>query len=131
MDPIPSVSPVGINRLLWLFLGFGGRVNRLAYVLAALLMGVILMFTFYRIGIAPKDSSEQNAWLSVFFILGLLSAWSSVALAAKRLHDFGKPGIIALALLVPAVSVVAFLVLCIVPGDEGSNEYGERTNAPA
>ena len=29
------------------------------------------------------------------------------------------------------VSIIAFLVLCLLRGDSGPNRYGERTNAPA
>ena len=53
-----------------------------------------------------------------------------VALGVKRLHDFGKPGIFAVALFIPMVSILAFIVLCLYPGDAGANEYGDRTNAP-
>lgn len=129
MDPIRSDN-VGIGRLLWLFFGLKGRVSRAAYLLAALLMVVILTFTLYRIGMAPEESDVQQAWLSAFFVAALVSEWSSIALAVKRLHDFDKTGMLAIVMLVPALSIVAFVVLCIVPGTEGANSYGERTNAP-
>ncbi|TGQ03192.1 DUF805 domain-containing protein, partial [Mesorhizobium sp. M00.F.Ca.ET.217.01.1.1] len=34
-------------------------------------------------------------------------------------------------LFVPVVSIVAFLVLCLFPGQPGPNRYGRRTNEPA
>ncbi|MBZ0161133.1 MAG: DUF805 domain-containing protein [Notoacmeibacter sp.] len=99
-------------------------------MLAALLMVVMVTFTLYRIGIAPEESRVQQAWLSVFFVAALVSEWSSIALAVKRLHDFDRTGMLAIVMLVPALSIVAFAVLCIVPGTDGPNRFGERTNSP-
>jgi uncharacterized membrane protein YhaH (DUF805 family) len=64
-------------------------------------------------------------------VVFLASLWSNVALAVKRLHDLGKTGLAAVVLFVPVISIVAFLVLCLFPGQQGPNRYGQRTNAPA
>jgi uncharacterized membrane protein YhaH (DUF805 family) len=70
-------------------------------------------------------------WSFIFFIAFIASLWSNIALAVKRLHDLDKPGIAALILFVPVVSIVAFLLLCLFPGQPGPNRYGRRTNEPA
>lgn len=118
------------QSLFWLFFGFSGRVSRAAYLLAGLLMAVLQVFLFYRFTIAPADSMASQSWASAFSIALFISLWCNFALSVKRLHDFGKPGVIALTLFIPVVSIAAFVVLCIFPGEPGPNEYGERTNSP-
>ena len=55
----------------------------------------------------------------------LVSLWSNVALSVKRLHDIDRPGIIAVVLFIPVISIVAFIALCLIPGNPGPNQYGE------
>lgn len=118
------------KQLIWLFFGLSGRVGRAPYFLAGLLVALLQAFPLYRLTILPEDSAEVEFWATLFWAAFLLSVWSNVALGVKRLHDFGKPGIFAVALFIPVVSIVAFLVFCLYPGDAGANAYGERTNAP-
>ncbi|PBB38857.1 DUF805 domain-containing protein [Mesorhizobium sp. WSM3868] len=116
---------------IWLFFKTSGRVSRAAYFLGGLLVAIVQAFPLYRFTLVPEGSAESNMWSFVFFLTFLASLWSNVVLAVKRLHDLDKPGITALVLFVPVVSIVAFLVLCLFPGQPGSNRYGSRTNAPA
>ncbi|CAN0653800.1 DUF805 domain-containing protein [Nitratireductor aquimarinus] len=118
------------NQISWLFLGFSGRVSRAAFFLAGLLLAVLQALVLYRFTLAPEGSGASGVWALLFWGMFMLSAFSSVALGVKRLHDFGKSGMFAFALFVPMVSILAFIVLCLYPGDPGANEYGERTNAP-
>ncbi len=117
--------------LTWLFFSISGRVNRAAYFLAGMLLAIAQAFPLYRFMLVPEDSSEAQMWASLFAVLFIASLWCNVALAVKRLHDFSKPGILALSLFVPIVSIAAFLLLCLFPGDRGPNAYGARSNAPA
>ena len=117
--------------IIWLFFGLKGRVSRAAYFLAGLFLAVIQAFLLYRFTLVPQDSTAGQTWALLFWAAVLVSIWSNVALGVKRLHDFGKPGIIAVALFVPVISIIAFVVLCIFPGDKGPNQFGSRTNAPA
>ena len=66
-----------------------------------------------------------------FWFMVLISVWANLALCVKRLHDFGRPGIIAAVLFIPVISIVAFIALCLIPGNPGPNQYGNRPNAPA
>ncbi|MCR4265617.1 DUF805 domain-containing protein [Nitratireductor sp. ZSWI3] len=118
------------GQLFWLFFGFSGRVSRAAFFLAGLLLAVLQAFTLYRFTLAPEGSEASGTWALLFWALFFISVFSSVALGVKRLHDFGKPGVFAVSLFIPMVSIVAFIVLCVYPGDAGANEYGRRTNAP-
>lgn len=116
---------------IWLFFKTSGRVSRAAYFLGGLLVALVQAFPLYRFTLVPEGSAESNMWSFVFFIVFLASLWSNIVLAVKRLHDFDKPGIAALVLFVPVVSIIAFLVFCLLPGQPGPNRYGSRTNAPA
>ena len=118
------------NQLIWLFFSFSGRLARAPYFLAGLLLAVFQAFPLYRLTLAPEESSATDMWATVFWGVFLLSIWSYVALGVKRLHDFGKPGILAAALFIPVISIITFVILCLYPGDSGANEFGEETNAP-
>ena len=128
------------SKLIWLFFRFRGRVSRAAYFLAGLFLAIVQAFLLYRFTLAPQDSAESQVWALAFWLAMLASLWSNVALGVyekpedvplrtKRLHDFGKPGIIAAALFIPVISIVAFVALCLFPGDPGPNRYGDRPNA--
>ena len=117
------------SKLIWLFFRFRGRVSRAAYFLAGLFLAIVQAFLLYRFTLAPQDSAESQVWALAFWLAMLASLWSNVALGVKRLHDFGKPGIIAAALFIPVISIVALVALCLFPGDPGPNRYGDRPNA--
>jgi uncharacterized membrane protein YhaH (DUF805 family) len=118
-------------QLLWLFFGISGRVSRAAYFLGGLLVAIAQAFPLYRFALVMEGTPESVLWSMTFMIVFIVSLWSNVALAVKRLHDLGKTGLAAAVLFVPVISIVAFLVLCLFPGQQGPNRYGQRTNAPA
>lgn len=118
-------------QLLWLFFGISGRVSRAAYFLGGLLVAIAQAFPLYRFTLVMEGTPESVLWSMTFMIVFIVSLWSNVALAVKRLHDLGKTGLAAAVLFVPVISIVAFLVLCLFPGQQGPNRYGQRTNAPA
>jgi uncharacterized membrane protein YhaH (DUF805 family) len=119
------------SDLTWLFFKTSGRVSRAAYFLGGLLVAIIQAFPLYRFTLVPEGSSESDMWSSIFIVSVFALLWSNIVLAVKRLHDIDKPGILALLLFVPIVQIIAFLVLCLFPGQPGPNRYGRRTNAPA
>lgn len=119
------------DKLIWLFFRFSGRVSRAAYFLAGLLLAIVQAFLLYRFTLVPEDSTAGQGWAVAFWLVMVVAIWSNIALSVKRLHDIGKPGIIAAALFIPIVSIVAFIALCLIPGNPGPNQYGSRPNAPA
>jgi uncharacterized membrane protein YhaH (DUF805 family) len=121
---------VDIRHFLWFFFGLSGRINRMAYLLAGLFLGVIQLFLLYRFSMAPQDTAQAESWAMLFWGVVFVSLWSNFALSVKRLHDMGRPGLIALAVFVPMLAIIAFVVLCFLPGTPGPNAYGSRTNAP-
>ncbi|CAM5559835.1 hypothetical protein ATER59S_04674 [Aquamicrobium terrae] len=119
------------SQLAWLFFRTSGRLSRAAYFLGGLLVALVQAFPLYRFTLVAEGTPESQMWAAAFFLAFLASLWSNIVLAVKRLHDLGKPGPMALVLFVPVISIVAFLVLCLFPGQPGPNRYGARTNAPA
>ena len=119
------------DQLLWLFFKFSGRVSRAAYFLAGLLLAIVQAFLLYRFTLVPEDSTAGQMWAVAFWIVVLVSTWASVALGVKRLHDIGRPGILAAALFLPFISILAFVALCLIPGEAGPNRYGDRPNTPS
>lgn len=117
------------QQILWLFFSFSGRVNRAAYALAGLLLLLTQFFLVYRIAMTPEDTPASSFWGGLFLVAAGVALVSNLALAAKRLHDLGKPGWISVVFIV--AGVIMYLVLCFLPGDEGPNRYGRSTNAPA
>ena len=118
------------SQLAWLYCGLSGRVSRAAYFLAGLLLAIAQAFPLYRLMLVPEESAGGQMWASVFGLIFLASLWCNVALAVKRLHDFGKPGILAVSLFIPVISIAAFLILCLFPGDPAPNRYGDKVNEP-
>ncbi len=135
-------------QYFWLFLRFGGRVDRLVYFLANLLIGVIQVFPIYKamaviIDLGPDTlmnvSLEQIVqvnpdfalWWTIASLLTFVMLWPYLALGTKRFHDIGWHGIFAITLVIPLLQLIAFIALCLIPGNPGPNQYGQRTNAPA
>jgi uncharacterized membrane protein YhaH (DUF805 family) len=119
------------SQLFWLFFSFSGRVGRAAYFLAGLLLAIVQAFFLYRMLLAQEAGLTDTFWANGFMATFFLSLWSNVALGVKRLHDIGRPGIIAVALFIPIVSIAAFIALCLMPGNPGPNRYGRHPNSPA
>lgn len=115
---------------LWLFFGLSGRIGRLPFFLAGMLIQIIVTFLFYRTGIAEPESQTQQSWALAFLFLGIAASYSMIALAAKRAHDMGKTGFLALLMIVPFVTLFAFAAFCLIPGEPAPNRYGDWPNAP-
>ena len=119
------------NQILWLFFSFSGRISRAAYFLAGMLMMVAVVFITYRMVLAEETGTGGAFWESILTVVLLASLWAQAALGAKRFHDFGKPGVYAALLFVPFFNFIAFVALCLFPGNPGANQFGRTTNAPA
>lgn len=132
--PPPAPTPRGSAPradFFWLFFRMRGRIGRQVFLLATLLVSCAVAFPYYRYMIAPPGSPSAEGWAAVFAVVFVAVVWASFALGVKRLHDLGRPGIAAVALLLPFVSILAFVALCVIPGTPGPNDYGEHPDAPA
>jgi len=116
------------RQLLWLFFGFRGRLSRQPYFLAGLLLLIVQFFLLYRFMAVPEGTPESGFWAFAFMVAAILSVFSNISLAVKRLQDAGRPGLLA------AIYIIAgffmWVVLCFVPGTPGPNRYGAETNSP-
>jgi uncharacterized membrane protein YhaH (DUF805 family) len=117
------------NQFLWLFFSFAGRINRAAYILTFLFTLTVVSFPLYQFMRVPAESAAAQSWSVVFGVTFGTFLWVHVASSVKRLHDMGKPGIFVVALFIPIVSFITFLVLSIFPGEAGPNRYASQTNA--
>lgn len=118
------------SQLFWLFFRFSGRVNRAAYVLGFLFMLVVMSFPLYQFMRVHPESGAAQIWSMLFGLTFLIFLWAHIAFSVKRLHDFDKPGLFAVALFIPVVSIFAFVALCFYPGTPGPNKFGYQTNTP-
>ncbi len=113
----------------WLFFGFRGRISRQAYWLAFFFIVVIL-----GIALHPSVDSQTGTLSLRGGALALAAMFVAVianlAIGVKRLHDFNAPGLFALALFIPGLSVVATLVIGLLPGNPGPNRFGDAPDSP-
>lgn len=124
------MSAVTQYTLKWLFFGVSGRIRRKTYMLSAVFFVAVYTYLVIQITQAPEDSAQVGLWGLALLAVLLVSAWSSVALAVKRLHDLGFTGFVAIVMFIPMVSFLFFVVLCAFPGQNGANQYGESPIVP-
>lgn len=126
-------------QMAWLFFGFSGRIDRSIYALAGLLVFIIQALIVYlylqpMLGMLAEGSLDPAEALTLTPMtnlqsgLFLLGQFAHVALAAKRIHDFGRSGFFAI--LFMFAGLLAYVVLCLIPGSAGPNKYGQRSNMP-
>lgn len=120
----------GSPGMRWLFFRLSGRISRVPYILGVLFFVVLCSAIVSRLMVLPEQSGEFALWSLAFVLLIPIIVWTSIALAVKRLHDINIPGPVSICLFVPAVSLLAMLVLSLWPGTRGSNDYGDETNQP-
>ncbi len=141
--------------MLNFFFGFSGRIRRSSYFFGALaamcLWTVLCISVIATIAVANGahvDSTTSSLiinddveidgarWMiPVFAVLGLFGLWASLALTIKRWHDVGMSGWFALVTLPPFANFMMFVLLCLLPGTVGANDYGPdprgRNTGPA
>lgn len=135
--------------LAQLFIGHRGRIDRLTYLGASLLLGLVAGLGHAGLLWLLERAGAAGAFLVGAAFAGLLAAqlWAAGALVAKRLQDLAIGGIHALWVLAAAIALgaapvapylalvaapfvaVACLVLLLVPGQRGTNAFGPRPGA--
>lgn len=108
---------------------FSGRSRRMEYWVFALINTVIVC-VFYGIGIAQVIASHS---FSPILILPILFAFAmivpSLACGVRRLHDQDKSGWLLLLGFIPIVGGLIMLVLMLLSGTAGPNQYGPDPKA--
>lgn len=137
---------MGLNEFLF---GFRGRINRLQYLGATIVIGVIvalmvmLLGTVYGSYMQSTGLGAQHFGSQVVSMIALATLvgaggllWIGLALQAKRLHDFGASaywvialflGVLVLPPLGPAGMVLLLasnLTILMLPGSGRSNPHG-------
>lgn len=116
--------------MLWALFAFDGRIDREVFWLSNLLCLALTVPLALAVPIVVIDQNTAEVRpghpAALFAFAGLL--WIQLALAVKRLHDRGVTGWAALLLAIPFVSLLAFFVIGIVPGQRGPNAYGPASN---
>ena len=111
----------------------GGRVGRLQFFTYMMWAVVVAMGLMFAIGLAAYSVPAQA--FKSFYTIGMTLVMYGVlplvvvVLAIKRLHDMGRPGWLALLLLVPVLNAVLLLVLTFAPGQHEPNRHGEVPQA--
>ena len=113
----------------WLFFGFRGRITRQTYWLAFFFIVVILGASLHPT-IDPETGALSLRGGGLAVAAMLVAVVANLAIGVKRLHDFGVPGLFAAALFVPGLSVIATLVIGLLPGNPGSNRFGDAPDIP-
>ena len=118
-----------MRAYLWLFFGFRGRISRQVYWLAFLLIVAVLGFALQP-AIDPQSGalSLHGGGLAIVGLLAGIVA--NLAIGVKRLHDFNAPGPFAITLFIPVLSVIATLVIGLVPGSRHPNRFGDAPDVP-
>ncbi len=107
-----------------------GRIGRLRFlawtlVLTVAILAVAGVSLFVGLGIAAASSS---AAVIIGFLVGIValvaSVWVSVQITVQRLHDLGWSGWLWFLHLVPFVGSIFPILLVVLPGNAGANQYG-------
>jgi uncharacterized membrane protein YhaH (DUF805 family) len=105
------------------YANFDGRARRQEfwyYVLANVIISVVLNIL--------AQASSIFSILSFVYLLAVIVP--GIAVAVRRLHDIGKPGILILVGLIPCVGFILLIVWYAQDSQRGTNEYGESPKYP-
>src|SRR5450830_561179 len=107
-----------------------GRIGRLRYLawtlvltLAMLVAGGIISTASFAVATASPTAGIILGSL-LGFALVVAIVWVSVQIGVQRLHDLGWSGWLYLLNLVPLVNSIFPLLLLVLPGNTGANQYG-------
>ena len=109
-----------MDAFLELF-SFDGRANRARYFWHVVLDDLVVF-----------SMAAMTVFMGMFTSLaalplvgiGLAAAWAALAITVKRLHDLDRPGWHVLLFMVPLYNIYLGIVLFVVGGTVGDNQYG-------
>ncbi|MCW2306541.1 DUF805 domain-containing protein [Rhodobium gokarnense] len=116
-----------MRGVLWLFAGIDGRISREPYWLGMFFLHLI---TIILLGTAVRYPQTQPMVGAILTFAAIPMVWAEIALMAKRAHDYGLTGFVALLALVPFVNILTEIFLGVMAGEKGPNAYGKRANIP-
>ncbi|QJI31355.1 DUF805 domain-containing protein [Pseudomonas sp. ADAK18] len=107
-----------------------GRIGRLRFLAWTLVLTVVILAVtgislIVGLGIAAASST---AAITIGFLVGIValvaSIWVNVQITVQRLHDLGWSGWLWFLHLVPFVGSIFPILLVVLPGNAGANQYG-------
>ncbi|MEM9279564.1 MAG: DUF805 domain-containing protein [Pseudomonadota bacterium] len=110
--------------LSWLFFSLKGRIARQSYALSILFLIFPQVFVVLQLVRNEENQSGLAFWFLVLLGVVLLTLWSVMALAVKRLHDLGMTGWLSVLILVPTLNWIFLVALALFPSTQETNEYG-------
>jgi uncharacterized membrane protein YhaH (DUF805 family) len=123
------------------FADFSGRSRRMEYwiftlVNAAICFGLGILGTTLGLGggaIAGDGGAIVGFFAGMLLPLAyvLLMLIPTLAVSVRRLHDTGRSGVWVLIGLIPFLGALVLLVLMLVEGTPGANQYGENPKSVA
>lgn len=76
--------------------------------------------------LAASSGESFFYMLLVLLVMTIIPVfWASCAVVIKRFHDINKSGWLCLMGLIPYAGVLALLLVGLLPGTRGKNEYGQ------
>ncbi len=108
------------------YFNFKGRSSRSEYWWPALLMAIFyipLIIINEQIGPSGTVGGLELVVLIVTLLFFLVSIIPSIAVTIRRLHDQNRSGWWVLISLVPIISLVLIVFMCL-PGTHGPNRFG-------
>ena len=122
-DDLPEYSSLNVFTI-------NGRIGRLRYLAWMLVLSVAMLVASGIIATASFAVATASPTLGI--ILGSLLGFAlfvvltvvSVQIGVQRLHDLGWSGWLYLLNLVPLVNSIFPLLLLVLPGNPGANQYG-------
>jgi uncharacterized membrane protein YhaH (DUF805 family) len=104
-----------------------GRLRFLAWTLVLTVAMIVVSSVFVAVGLGIAAASPTFAMV-IGFLVGIAAlvafVWVSVQITVQRLHDLGWSGWLWFLNLVPFVGSIFPILLMVLPGNTGANQYG-------
>ena len=107
-------------KVLRQYADFNGRANRTEF----------WMFVLFNIIFSIVANILDYMFGTTFIFSGIYSLFvliPSIAVSVRRLHDTGKSGWMLLVSLIPIIGAIWLIVLFVIEGTAGENQYGPNT----
>ena len=104
-----------------------GRLRFLAWTLVLSLAMFAIVGALFTVGLGIAAASPTAAIIIgslLGFVVLVASVWISVQITVQRLHDLGWSGWLWFLNLVPIVGSIFPILLIVLPGNAGANQYG-------
>jgi uncharacterized membrane protein YhaH (DUF805 family) len=117
------------SPLIWLLFGLKGRISRPIYWAALAAVYCVNMAMYLELTSMTEEDFDTVLPL-ILLLGGAATLYVNIAVAVKRLHDIGRRGMFAVAIMVPFLNVVVTVWAGLQPGTPGPNPFGDLADAP-